>query len=90
MNIAPELMFRSKGSTYAIGGLDAEDLAFIFMEEEVGRFDWQSNWEKIKATGTATQRVQDWLNTMQIDNQNPDELVRILDTVAAERSGRWL
>jgi hypothetical protein len=83
-------MFRSRGQSYAISGLDAEDLAFVFMEEEIGRFDWKANWEKIKATGTATQRVQDWLNTMQIDNQNPDELVRILDTVAAERSGRWL
>lgn len=90
MNASPELMFRSRGQTYAISGLDAEDLAFVFMEEEIGRFDWKNNWKKIKESGTARQRVQNWLNAMQLQDQNPDEIVSILDQVASERSGRWL
>lgn len=90
MNVAPELMFRSKGQDLVISGLDAEDLAFVFMEEEIGRFDWKGNWQKIKESGTARQRVEDWLAAMGVEGQNPDEIVSVLDQVASERSGRWL
>jgi len=68
---------------------DTEDLALSFMEEEVGRFDWMNNWPKIKATGTARQRVQDWLSALQIEH-SPDEIVSYLDKIVAERSGKWL
>jgi hypothetical protein len=83
-------MFRSRGQTYAISGLDAEDLAFVFMEEELGRFDWKGNWKKVRENGTARQRVQDWLTAMDLRDQNPDEIITILDQVSSERSGRWL
>ncbi len=85
-----ELTFRSRGQQYVMSGLDAEDLAFVFMEEEIGRFDWKNNWKKVKEQGTARQRVQDWLSAMQLHDQNPDEIVNILDQVSSERSGRWL
>lgn len=75
-------MFRTKS-------LDTEDLALTFMEEEVGRFDWRGNWEKLKSGGTARQRVQDWLSAMQVEH-NPDEIVFYLDRLLTERSGKWM
>lgn len=76
-------MFRTKVP------VDTEDLALSFMEEEVGRFDWMANWPKIKAAGTARQKVQNWLEALQIDH-NPDEIVAYLDSMVTERKGRWL
>ena len=77
-------MFRTKSPA-----VDTEDLAFLFMEEEVGRHDWQNNWPKFKQTTDARQRVQDWLRAMQIEH-NPDEIISCLDRLVAARSGRWL
>lgn len=83
MNVSPELMFRTKPA------VDTEDLALSFMEEEVGRFDWSANWKKIKESGAARQRIQDWLAAMRIEH-NPDEIVTYLDRLTDERKGRWL
>lgn len=83
MNVTPELMFRTKSS------VDTEDLALSFMEEEVGRFDWSRNWAKIKESGTARQKIQDWLTALQVEH-DPDEIVSYLDRLTAERTGRWL
>lgn len=76
-------MFRTKSP------VDTADLAATFMEEEVGRFDWADNWPKIKAAGTAHQKVQDWLSALQIEH-DPNEIVTYLDGMVAERKGRWL
>lgn len=81
--MTPDLMFRTKSLP------DTEDLALSFMEEEIGRFDWLNNWAKIKESGTARQRVQDWLSALRIEH-DPDEIVSFLDGITAERSGRWL
>lgn len=66
-----------------------EDLALSFMEEEVGRFDWANNWEKIKQDSNVVQRVQEWLNALQIEH-DPQEIVSYLDQMTADRVGRWL
>lgn len=84
MNVTPDLIFRTKSRP-----VDTEDLALLFMEEEVGRFDWVNNWPKLKQTTDVRQRVQDWLNALQIEH-NPDEIISYLDRLIAERSGRWL
>jgi len=76
-------MFRTKSPP------DTEDLALSFMEEEVGRFDWANNWAKLKESGGARQRVQNWLSALQIEH-DPDEIVSFLDGLTAARSGRWL
>lgn len=83
MNVTPDLIHRTKTHP------DTEDLALLFMEEEIGRFDWTSNWPKIKESGTARQRVQNWLSALQIEH-SPDEIISYLDKLTAERSGRWL
>lgn len=77
-------MFRTKSPA-----TDTEDLALLFMEEEVGRFDWANNWPKLKQTTDVRQRVQDWLNALQVEH-SPDEIVSYLDRLVAERSGKWL
>jgi len=83
MNVTPDLIHRTKSYS------DTEDLALLFMEEEVGRLDWSNNWPKIKESGTARQRVQNWLAALQIEH-NPDEIISYLDKLVTERSGRWL
>jgi len=83
VNVTPDLIFRTKSPP------DTEDLALSFMEDEVGRFDWANNWAKVKELGTARQKVQEWLNALQIEH-DPDEIVSYLDKMVAERSGRWL
>jgi len=76
-------MFRTKSS------VDTEDLALSFMEEEVGRFDWANNWAKIKESGTARQKIQDWLDALHIEH-SPDDISSYLDKLTSERPGRWL
>lgn len=83
MNVAPELIRRTRR------GWDSEDLALEFIENEVGRFDWSGNWAKIKESGTARQKIQDWLVALQVEH-DPDEIVSYLDKLTAERTGRWL
>ena len=80
--VAPEMFYRRKSS------LDTEDLALTFMEEEVGRFDWQKNWEAVKARGDVRQKVQRWLEALNVDH-NPDDIIAYLDKATAERAGRW-
>lgn len=83
MNVPLELIQRTKSLP------DVEDLAYTFMEEEIGRFDWKNNWEKIKGQGTARSKVQNWLDALHVEH-NPDEIISFLDGVAQTRSGRWL
>jgi len=76
-------MFRTRSAE------DVEDLALSFMENEVGRFDWANNWAKLKSDGTARQKIQDWLDALQIEH-DPGEIASYLDQLTAERAGRWL
>jgi hypothetical protein len=82
-DVAPELFRRSRIHS------DVEDLALEFLENEVGRFDWSRNWPKIKASGSAHQKVQEWLNALNSD-ANPNEIISYLDKMLIERTGRWL
>jgi len=67
---------------------DTEDLALTFLEEEIGRFDWQNNWKTVKATGNAREKVQRWLEALNIEH-SPDEIVTYLDQYVAKQAGRW-
>ncbi len=77
-------MYRTRSA-----GHDTEDLALLFMEEEVGRFDWKNNWPKIVATGTARKRVQDWLAALNIDH-DPESIINYLNEMVKGRAGKWL
>ncbi len=83
MNVPSELIVRTRPA------VDTADLALTYMEDEVGRFDWRNNWPKIKETGSARQRIQDWLDALRIEH-DPDEIIAYLDNMVAERGGRWL
>lgn len=67
-------------------------MAFMFMEQEVGRFDWKNNWLRFKEKNDARQRVLDWQRA--IDPQpeaahDPDAVIRFLDDYVATHEGRW-
>lgn len=82
-NVTPDLIQRTRRSW------DTEDLALLYMEEEVGRFDWAANWAKIKESGAARQKIQDWLTALRIEH-DPDEIASYLDRLTTDRTGRWL
>jgi hypothetical protein len=69
---------------------DTEDLAYEFMEQEVGRFDWKNNWPRFKANheGILTQRVQAWLDYIGID-YDANEIIRFLDKMVETTDGKW-
>lgn len=59
-----------------------------WVENELGRYRFKENWEALKASGKARDRIARWLDVTNV-NGNPDELVQILDRYAAGYSGRW-
>jgi len=69
--------------------VSTEDLACQFMEDEVGRLDFRNNWKKLKETQNVRQRIQQWLEALNVDGQ-PDEIITYLDKLVAERAGNWL
>ena len=83
MDMPTELIKRSRQSW------DTEDLALLYMEEEVGRFDWARNWPKVKARGDIRARVQGWLDDINV-RHDPDEIIAYLDQMVKERSGSWI
>jgi hypothetical protein len=70
---------------------DTEDLAFEFMEQEIGRLDWRNNWPKVKADlgedGTR-RKVQAWLNYIGIE-YDPGLIIAFLDDMVKNRNGNW-
>jgi hypothetical protein len=68
---------------------EIEDIACSFIEEEIGHYDWRHNWLVTKSAGTARNRVEQWLKSVN-STLNPDDLVRYLDTLASSRCGRWI
>lgn len=69
---------------------DTEDLAYEFVEQEVGRHDWAVNWPKFKANhaGDLVKRVQSWLDYLGID-YDPNEIISFLDGMIKNTSGKW-
>jgi hypothetical protein len=70
---------------------DTEDLAFEFMEQEVGRLDWRNNWPKVKANlgpEGIVRKVQAWLNYMGIE-YDPGLIIAFLDDMVTNRNGNW-
>ena len=78
--MTPELIFRTRKN------FNTEDLALLFMEEEVGRFDWKNNWEIVKQSGEARQRIENWLMTLGIQADSA-EIIAFLDNL--KQTGRW-
>jgi len=68
--------------------VDTEDLALQFVEEEVGRFDFRNNWAKLKETNNVRQRIQQWLEALNVQG-NPDDIIAYLDKLVVERAGNW-
>jgi hypothetical protein len=70
---------------------DTEDIAFEFMEQEVGRLDWRNNWPKVKANlgpdGTR-RKVEAWLRYMGIE-YDPNLIIAFLDDMVTNRNGNW-
>jgi len=67
---------------------EIEDLALLFVEEEVGRFDWRANWQKMRSENTGLLRVKAWLSAIK-SNHDPAKIIEFLDRMVQERSGHW-
>ena len=68
--------------------VETEDLALQYVEDEVGRFDFRNNWAKVKEKGGVRQRIQQWLEALNVDG-NPDEIIEYLDRLVTDRAGNW-
>lgn len=68
---------------------DLEDLALTFIEEEVGRHDWQENWQRIKEAGTATLKLHEWLTALGCTDITPTKVEQEIDRLA-KRPGKYL
>jgi hypothetical protein len=81
----PALIYRAKQHPQ-----DTEDIAYEFIEQEVGRLDWKNNWPKFKANheGTLVNRIQRWLDYIGIE-YDPKEIIKFLDDMVAGRNGKW-
>lgn len=65
------------------------DEALDFVEEEVGRFDWENNWRLLKQHHNMAERVQNWLDRYGISG-DADGIVKYIDQLTLNRSGkRW-
>lgn len=88
MNGVAPANFRAK---FDRSGDDA-DLAAEFVEQEVGHYDWRTNWPKFKAryptTEALTQRVRAWLDDMHIDHE-PSAVVAHIDRMVDGPAGKW-
>lgn len=66
---------------------DLDSAVSDFVEQEVGKFDWASNWLKLKAESDPVERVKAWATSYGLD-LDAAELVRRLDAMA-EGGGAW-
>jgi len=67
---------------------DAIEIAADFIEDEVGRFDWQSNWKTLKSKVNIIDKVQAYLKNYGL-TANAQEIVNIIDSMSADNPGRW-
>lgn len=84
MNVPSELVIRTRVQENHV-----EDLALLYVEEEVGRFDWKKNWAAVKQKGGVRERLEQWLKSIQ-EQASPDEIISYLDRMCSDRAGIWL
>jgi len=64
------------------------EIAADFMEDEVGRFDWITNWQVIREREDPVAKVQAYLDEYGIA-ANAQEIVNYIDRMVTENPGRW-
>lgn len=64
------------------------EIAADFMEDEVGRFDWLTNWQVIRGREDPVAKVQAYLSEYGIA-ANAQEIVNYIDRMVTENPGRW-
>lgn len=67
---------------------DLEDLAYDFIEQELGRHAWQSNIAKARHEGTLLPRIRNWLDHLGID-ASADRIAERLFQLTLNEPGRW-
>ncbi len=69
--------------------LETEDIASDFIENEIGRHDWMSNWPTYKAKQPNLRgRIATWLSNAGYVAE-PEEIERKIDQLILTRPGRW-
>lgn len=71
---------------------DTDDIAYEFVEQEVGRRDWRNNWPKFKSNqgdeAALERRIKAWLDYVGIE-YDPKEIIQFLDRMVSDRNGIW-
>jgi len=70
--------------------LETEDLVARFVEDELGRHDWASNWAAYKTQyPNYLDRIRNFFHRQGDDDINPETVVRHIDNMIISRPGRW-
>ncbi len=68
---------------------DIEDVAYDFIEQEVGRYDWRRNWTGMRKDHDMVEHARTWLSRYGI-NVDAQELVHWIDEFAGQVKGNWV
>ena len=84
------MQYRYSVTRDVLSGEELDSLAFDYIENEVGHYDWRDNWEKVKANPELSAKIQRWLEYLGVDLE-ASEIVARLDKLAHENGhARWL
>jgi len=64
------------------------EIAANFMEDEIGRFDWLTNWQVVRKREDPVAKVQAYLDEYGIA-ADAQEIVNYIDQMTTENPGRW-
>jgi hypothetical protein len=67
---------------------ELDDLAVSFIEDDLGRHDWENNWKTLKNKGAVQERIQAWLQLYEIDH-DPQAIAEYIDNLLITRPGKW-
>jgi hypothetical protein len=67
---------------------DLQDIAYDFIENELGRFDWVKNWWTLRQQGLAESRMQAYLEQYAID-ADAATVTAYIDRMVLTNPGTW-
>jgi hypothetical protein len=79
-----------EGTPTVISTHPMEDLAYHFVEEEVGRHDWERNWETICKRENPVDKVDKWLKSYGVKDGDANWITdHITQLTKTHHGARW-
>lgn len=69
---------------------EIHDLAYEYIEQEIGRFDWKNNWVKLRQRPDFTIKLRRWLKRVGEDGNIADQIIGHVDRMVKRfGASRW-